>query len=283
MAEAETEVGHASLTKFAALQYMEHQGKPITAKELAVDLDSRASTASELLERMTSQGLVERDQDERPREYTLTDAGRERLKFFQSREHNLQRPSNSDSSARASGETDGSARPIAEASSGEVVCPVCRSRIAGDSRRIIERGPGLDRAEAAVVKAQAEMEKLRTENSSLKQRLEEAGKTPETRLAEAIEQLKRENKTLRERIEALGAKPQSHGGYHFILHSLERERDSLAEHNEMLRQQMEKLERARRQIVESKSELVRNLNPDQREKVREVLSRGRRGFVFKRD
>jgi len=74
------------LTKHTALDYLERrQGKAATAKELAIDLDTRASTASELLERMTAQGLVERDQRQRPREYVLTDAGRKRLDFFRSR------------------------------------------------------------------------------------------------------------------------------------------------------------------------------------------------------
>jgi len=83
----ETETMKAKpLTKQTALDYLERSGKPATAKELAIDLDSRASTASELLERMTAQGLVERDEKQRPREYVLTDAGRKRLEFFRSRQ-----------------------------------------------------------------------------------------------------------------------------------------------------------------------------------------------------
>lgn len=60
-----------SLTKTAAMEYMARRGRPVTAKELAIDLDSRASTASELLERMTAQGLCTRVEAQRPREYTL--------------------------------------------------------------------------------------------------------------------------------------------------------------------------------------------------------------------
>src|SRR5260370_16459108 len=84
MVETET-IKAKPLTKHTALDYLQRQGKAVTAKELAIDLDSRASTASELLERMTAQGLVERDQRQRPREYVLTDAGRKRLDFFRSR------------------------------------------------------------------------------------------------------------------------------------------------------------------------------------------------------
>jgi len=81
----ETETMKAKpLTKQTALDYLQRRGKAVTAKELAIDMDSRASTASELLERMTAQGLVERDQKQRPREYVLTDAGRKRLEFFRS-------------------------------------------------------------------------------------------------------------------------------------------------------------------------------------------------------
>ncbi len=74
------------LNKRDALAYMVRRAKPITAKELAIDLDSRASTASELLERMTAQSLCSRDPKQRPREYSLTDTGRERLAFFQSQD-----------------------------------------------------------------------------------------------------------------------------------------------------------------------------------------------------
>lgn len=73
------------LAKRAALEYLEKQGSA-TAKELAIDRDSRAATASELLERCTSQGLVERNEKERPRIYRLTGPGRERLKFFRSQD-----------------------------------------------------------------------------------------------------------------------------------------------------------------------------------------------------
>jgi DNA-binding MarR family transcriptional regulator len=73
------------LVKRAALEYLEKQGQA-TAKELAIDRDSRAATASELLERCSSQGLVERDEKERPRVYRLTGPGRDRLEFFRSQD-----------------------------------------------------------------------------------------------------------------------------------------------------------------------------------------------------
>jgi DNA-binding MarR family transcriptional regulator len=71
-----------TLTKAVTLEYMANRTKAITAKELSIDLDSRASTASELLERMTAQGLCMRDPKQRPREYALTPSGRERLAWL---------------------------------------------------------------------------------------------------------------------------------------------------------------------------------------------------------
>jgi DNA-binding MarR family transcriptional regulator len=82
-----------ALTKKAALEYMTEKSKPITAKELAIDLDSRASTASELLERMTAQGLANRDPKQRPREYVLTEAGRTCLQNFRATENGVSSPS----------------------------------------------------------------------------------------------------------------------------------------------------------------------------------------------
>lgn len=70
------------LDKRSALGYLASKTGPVTAKALAIDLDSRTSTASELLERMTAQGLVERDPNQRPREYRLTEAGRELLQSW---------------------------------------------------------------------------------------------------------------------------------------------------------------------------------------------------------
>jgi len=74
------------LQKRNALEYLEGQAGPVTAKALAIDLDTRASTASELMERMAAQGLVSRITDQRPREYSLTEAGRKRLEYFRSRD-----------------------------------------------------------------------------------------------------------------------------------------------------------------------------------------------------
>lgn len=75
-----------TLTKAITLEYMASVTRPVTAKELSIDLDSRASTASELLERMTAQGLCARDAKQRPREYAMTDAGRERLAWFRAQD-----------------------------------------------------------------------------------------------------------------------------------------------------------------------------------------------------
>lgn len=65
---------------------MRQKREPVTAKVLAIDLDSRTSTASELLERMAAQGLVTRDPGQRPREYTLTTVGEETLLVLPARD-----------------------------------------------------------------------------------------------------------------------------------------------------------------------------------------------------
>jgi len=79
----EAQVEHVPLSKRRLLEFLEGQG-PVTAKAASIDLDSRASTVTEMLERCAAQGLVERDEKQRPREYVLTDVGRKRLDFFRS-------------------------------------------------------------------------------------------------------------------------------------------------------------------------------------------------------
>lgn len=88
------------LTKASAMAYMARRGESITAKELSIDLDSRASTASELLERMTAQGLCRRDPKQRPREYALTDAGLERLAWFRAQDGAASEPGRNGSELR---------------------------------------------------------------------------------------------------------------------------------------------------------------------------------------
>jgi DNA-binding MarR family transcriptional regulator len=72
--------------KRTALEYILSQGKRVTAKVVSIDLDAPISTTTELLERMTHQGLVERDRDQRPREYAITEEGRKRLAFLTARD-----------------------------------------------------------------------------------------------------------------------------------------------------------------------------------------------------
>ncbi len=67
------------LTKRGLLEYLAGQPGPVTAKVASIDLDSRASTVTEMLERCVAQGLVERATHQRPREYKLSDAGRRSL------------------------------------------------------------------------------------------------------------------------------------------------------------------------------------------------------------
>ena len=80
----EAQVENIPLNKRRLLEYLEGQKGPATAKAASIDLDTRASTATEMLERCAGQGLVEREANQRPREYVLTDAGRKRLNFFRS-------------------------------------------------------------------------------------------------------------------------------------------------------------------------------------------------------
>jgi len=68
--------------KARLLNFLAEQSRPVSAKEAAVHLDSRTSSASELLERCTAQGLCTRGENDRPRLYSLAKEGRERLRWF---------------------------------------------------------------------------------------------------------------------------------------------------------------------------------------------------------
>lgn len=94
------------MTKLEALEFLAKQMKPLTAKEMAIDLDVGQATASELLERMAAQGLVQRDKNERPREYALTAKGRERLDLLRA-----SAGQRSVSKARAQPKTESNPRP----------------------------------------------------------------------------------------------------------------------------------------------------------------------------
>lgn len=80
----EAQVEHVPLSKRRLLEYLEGQKGLVTAKAASIDLDTRASTATEMLERCAAQGLVERAENQRPREYRISEAGRGRLEFFRS-------------------------------------------------------------------------------------------------------------------------------------------------------------------------------------------------------
>jgi len=81
MAEATT-VSSFSSPKARLLKFLAEQSRPLSAKEAAVHLDSRTSSASELLERCAAQGLCARGENDRPRMYSLTEAGRDRLRLL---------------------------------------------------------------------------------------------------------------------------------------------------------------------------------------------------------
>jgi len=76
----------APLTKRGLLEYLGAQQGPVTAKAASIDLDSRASTVSEILERCVAQGLVERTTEERPRHCQMSQEGRRRLDSLRAEE-----------------------------------------------------------------------------------------------------------------------------------------------------------------------------------------------------
>jgi len=84
MAEEAT-LEQVPLTKRGLLEYLAAQQGPVTAKVVSIDLDSRASTVTEMLERCVAQGLAERTTDQRPREYKLSEEGRRRLDSLRSK------------------------------------------------------------------------------------------------------------------------------------------------------------------------------------------------------
>jgi hypothetical protein len=84
--QKEAALEHVSLTKRGLLDYLGAQREPVTAKVASIDLDSRASTVTEMLERCVAQGLAERTTTQRPREYRLSGEGRRRLDLFRSKE-----------------------------------------------------------------------------------------------------------------------------------------------------------------------------------------------------
>lgn len=79
---AATAVSSFSSPKARLLKFLADQSRPVSAKEAAVYLDSRTSSASEFLERCSAQGLCARGEADRPRMYSLTAAGRERLRLL---------------------------------------------------------------------------------------------------------------------------------------------------------------------------------------------------------
>jgi predicted ArsR family transcriptional regulator len=75
----EAQIEHIPLSKHRLLEFLQGQKGPVTAKVASIDLDTRASTVTEMLERCAAQGLVERETNQRPRQYTITETGRRRL------------------------------------------------------------------------------------------------------------------------------------------------------------------------------------------------------------
>src|SRR5216684_7973250 len=78
----QAQVEHIPLTKRRLLEFLEGQEELVTAKVVSIDLDSRASTVTEMLERCAAQGLVEREANQRPREYRISDTGRQRFELL---------------------------------------------------------------------------------------------------------------------------------------------------------------------------------------------------------
>lgn len=109
---AETETGHVALSKRRLLEYVAAQTAPVRAKVVSIDLDTRASTATEMLERCASQGLVEREADQRPREYRITEAGRERLKFWSTSRGSVHESADPEESDSVPDDEPGKAGPV---------------------------------------------------------------------------------------------------------------------------------------------------------------------------
>jgi len=82
MATEENPVSNLPSAKVRLLQFLAGQSRPLSARDAAVHLDSRTSSASELLERCAAQGLCTRGKNDRPRLYSLTEQGRERLRWL---------------------------------------------------------------------------------------------------------------------------------------------------------------------------------------------------------
>ena len=78
----EATVSSFSSPKARLLKFLAEQSRPLSAKEVAAHLDSRTSSASEFLERCAAQGLCARGENDRPRMYSLTEAGRDRLRLL---------------------------------------------------------------------------------------------------------------------------------------------------------------------------------------------------------
>jgi DNA-binding MarR family transcriptional regulator len=101
------------LSKQRLLEFLGAQNGPITAKVASIGLDTRASTATEMLERCAAQGLVERNANQRPREYTITAAGRQALGLIVPSEADSERES-ADMEANAIRESSKKVRALLE-------------------------------------------------------------------------------------------------------------------------------------------------------------------------
>jgi len=89
MSKEAATVEQLPLTKRGLLEYLGAQQDPVTARVASIDLDSRASTVTEMLERCVAQGLAERTTEQRPREYRISQEGRRRLDCLRAKETGL--------------------------------------------------------------------------------------------------------------------------------------------------------------------------------------------------
>jgi len=123
MAEA-TAVSSFSSPKARLLKFLSEQSRPASAKEAAVFLDTRTSSASELLERCAAQGLCARGENDRPRLYSLTEQGSERLRWLGVQPARPSSEAENDSHAGEEGITEENDAGVDRAASGEILSEV---------------------------------------------------------------------------------------------------------------------------------------------------------------
>src|SRR5262245_50238614 len=77
-------IQHIPLSKHRLLEFLAEKRVPITGEVASIARGARALTVTEMLGRCAAQGLVEREENQRPRNYRITDMGRRLVDSFRS-------------------------------------------------------------------------------------------------------------------------------------------------------------------------------------------------------